>query len=75
MTSDNVLVNAIQQATEASVKLIVEEEAKAAAARVVERVRGMAAEIVTKVFNHTSFEQFDRQLTIRIDLNGLPEKL
>lgn len=47
---------------------IVEEEAKLAATRVEERVRGLTGQIATRVASYVSFESNRNQLTITVKL-------
>lgn len=62
------LLAAVTSAMETATKRIVEEEAKSAAARVEERVRGMAGEIATKVASWVNYERCGNELRITVRL-------
>lgn len=62
---------AIAEAMQSRITAIVNEEAKAAAARVEERVRGITGEIAAKVAAWTEFQSFGSHLTITV---RFPEK-
>jgi hypothetical protein len=62
------LHKAILAALETETKQIVEEEAKKAAERAEQRVRGMLGQIATSIATHVSFEGFGRELRITVHL-------
>lgn len=64
----NRLHKAILAALETETKQIVEEEAKKAAERAEQRVRGMLGQIATSIATHVSFEGFGRELRITVQL-------
>ena len=65
---DYTIIVAIKAAIESETRKIVDEEAKAAAARVEERVRGMIGSIATKVASHVSYERFQNNVVITVRL-------
>jgi flagellar motility protein MotE (MotC chaperone) len=57
---------AVLDALEKETKRIVEEEAQAAAARVVERVKGMTGEIAAKLASYVDYRQMQEGLVITV---------
>lgn len=68
MTPIDKLHAAIQQAMDTETRRIVDEEAKAAANRVEQRVRGMAGQIATRVATHVSFQHMGHETRIIVRL-------
>jgi hypothetical protein len=67
-TQQDALHRAILSAMKAETKRIVEEEAKAAATRVEERVRGLSGEIATRVASWVEYSQNRNELRITVKL-------
>jgi CO dehydrogenase/acetyl-CoA synthase alpha subunit len=64
---------AVLDALDKETKRIVEEEAQAAAARVVERVRGKTGEIAAKLASYVDYRQMQEGLIITVRFPNEPQ--
>lgn len=68
MINTTELHKAILKAMEAETNRIIEEEAKVAASRVEERIRGLVGQVATKVSSYVNFETGRDRLIITVKL-------
>lgn len=62
------LQRAILDVMESETRRIVDEEAKSAAERVEQRVRAMAGQIATRVASYVTFDAFQQELRITVQI-------
>lgn len=70
MINTTELHKAILKALEVETNRIIEEEAKVAASRVEERIRGLVGQVATKVSSYVSYETMQSNLVITVKLPG-----